>query len=103
MSNRHPGSRFHAALNRRRWQHVRLQVLGRDNWRCQNCGRYGREVDHVTPLEQGGAAYDLANLQTLCGGRGGCHARKTAGERRRPRTPQGAAWDALVKELMAVW
>ena len=63
------GSRGHAALNRRRWAAVRRAALARDNQRCQRCGRVvtiSAEVHHVTPLEDGGAAYELANLVTLC-------------------------------------
>ena len=65
MSGR--GSRHHARLNRGRWRVVRKRVFDRDGWRCQGCGKPGRlEAHHVTPLDQGGAPFDLANLETLC-------------------------------------
>ena len=50
-----------------RWQKVRLAALARDHHRCVRCGAGGRlEVDHITPLNRGGQAYDLANLVSLC-------------------------------------
>ena len=54
-------------IDRRKWAWVRLQVLDRDGWRCVQCGKAGRlEVDHVTPMESGGAVYEKRNLQALC-------------------------------------
>ena len=55
-------------------------MLDRDGWRCQMCGKAaGRlEIDHIKPLGDGGAVYDLANLQALC--RFPCHFAKTRGE-----------------------
>lgn len=46
---------------------MRFMVLKRDRYRCQMCGRSGveLEVDHITPLCQGGDSR-LDNLQTLC-------------------------------------
>ena len=78
-------SRHHVKLNAARWQRVRRVVLDRDGWRCQStlpngekCLRPGRlEVDHVVALHLGGAAWELANLQTLCRG---CHIDKTTVE-----------------------
>ena len=87
------GSLHHRRLHRRRWALARRRALDRDGWRCQQCGKPGRlEVDHLVPLEQGGAPYDLSNLQSLCKG---CHVAKTTGERYRPE-PEGAeAWKEL--------
>lgn len=97
MSRRHPGSRHHAALHKRRWEAVRQRVLQRDGWRCRDCGKAGRlEVDHVTPLEVGGAAYDETNLAARCGD---CHRRKTLTEQGRVPGPRAQAWAALVEEL----
>ena len=60
-------SRHHKRLNNARWARVRRQVLNRDNWRCRVCGKAGAlEVDHITRIEDGGAMYDPANLQSLC-------------------------------------
>ena len=77
--------------SRRQWGKVRLNVFDRDGWACVKCGKAGRlEADHVTPLEDGGALYDLGNLQTLCRG---CHFDKTRGERRgRETDPEVEKW-----------
>jgi hypothetical protein len=47
-----------------------FNVLKRDNWKCQSCGRSGKdgitlEVDHILPRSKGGTD-DIDNLQTLC-------------------------------------
>ena len=50
--------------SRRQWARVRLAVLDRDSWRCQKCGKAGRlEVDHIKPLEDGGAVYAPGTVQ----------------------------------------
>ena len=88
------GSRFHAALNRRRWTRVRREVLARDGWRCVECGRPGRlEAHHIQPLHKGGAPFDLENIETRCRG---CHIEA----HRRQLTPGEAAWKALVDNLL---
>lgn len=52
------------------WQELRETVLGRDEYRCTNCGSESElEVHHVVPVHQGGANYP-SNLVTLCGD---CH------------------------------
>lgn len=63
------------------WMATRRRILLRDGYTCQCCGivRSDHEIDHVVPLEQGGSNND-DNLQALCGGPDGCHARKSAGE-----------------------
>lgn len=88
------GSKFHAALDRRRWARVRRQVFDRDNWRCMSCGRPGRlEAHHVKPLEKGGAPYDLANLKTLCRQ---CHIEL---HRKGKVSPERRKWRALLAEV----
>jgi hypothetical protein len=62
----------------RRWRTLRAQHLNQHP-HCQRCGAPGQEVDHIHPLEQDGARYDPANLQTLCVP---CHRAKTKQERR---------------------
>lgn len=64
------------------WARIRNQVLVRDAYTCQGCGRVSadNEVDHIKPLEQGGHPTALTNLQTLCKGPDGCHTKKTARE-----------------------
>jgi 5-methylcytosine-specific restriction endonuclease McrA len=92
------GSKLHAALNQGRWRRVRREVLERDNWECQ-CGNgpahYGQEVDHIKPLQFGGAAFDLDNLQTLSRG---CHILKSRREAETP-IPGRDAWRELVARM----
>jgi len=54
----------------------RNRIRARDNGVCQLCGALGFPVDHIVPLEQGGADED-SNKQTLCQP---CHDAKTARE-----------------------
>ena len=66
----------------RDWERVRLQVLQRDLYicRCPDCVggalrvRLASEVDHITPLAQGGARLDPANLRAV---HRECHRRLT--------------------------
>jgi len=62
-----------------RWSRA---VIARAGGRCQGkgCGRSGVRLfaDHIVELRDGGAPFDLANGQALCGA---CHARKTAAMR----------------------
>ena len=51
---------------------------------CEKCLKKERlveatEVDHIKPLEQGGAPFDFDNLQSLCKP---CHVKKSAEEAR---------------------
>ena len=89
-------------VNRRQWRKVRLKVLDRDSWRCQKCGKAGRlEVDHVKPLEDGGALYDLHNLQSLC--RSPCHFEKSRSELRgRETDPEVAKWRVVSQFEMGI-
>jgi len=62
----------------------RMAVLIRDAYQCQDCGKIcdgkrDAHADHILPISQGGARYDLENGQTLCAA---CHARKTLKEQR---------------------
>ena len=53
------------------YEQLRLEVLKRDNWQCQNCGhRENLEVHHKRMRSQGGDDLDI-NLITLCHS---CHA-----------------------------
>jgi 5-methylcytosine-specific restriction endonuclease McrA len=53
------------------YERLRKQVLKRDNWRCQNCGRQQNlEVHHKKMRSQGGND-SCVNLITLCHS---CHA-----------------------------
>ena len=63
------------------WMATRRHVMQRDKYTCAACGaiRMDHEVDHRTPLEQGGSNED-SNLQLLCSGVGRCHDLKTREE-----------------------
>ena len=95
------GSKYHAALDQGRWRRLRREVLTRDNWECQ-CGNgpahYGNEVDHIKPLQFGGAWYDLGNLQVLSRGH---HIEKSRREAETP-TPGRYAWRELVERMAVV-
>ncbi|MCY4020159.1 MAG: HNH endonuclease signature motif containing protein [Chloroflexi bacterium] len=53
--------------NSRRWRALRLAVLHLAGWRCQRCGRAARlEVHHRVALADGGAAFDVDNLEAVC-------------------------------------
>jgi len=59
----------------------RQAVLNKCAWQCVDCKRvaHGREMhaDHVVPISQGGARYDVANGEARCVR---CHGRKTRQE-----------------------
>ena len=62
----------------------RMAVLIRDAYQCQDCkkicsGKRDAHADHILPIAEGGARYDLENGQCLCAA---CHARKTLRENR---------------------
>lgn len=74
---RSPKSR--AVYKTKRWQIIRRAILGRADYQCvvDDCTNLATEVDHITPMEQGGDPYDPANLQALCKRH---HSRKTMRE-----------------------
>ena len=85
----------------KRWKSLRLRVFRRDGYRCKICGRAGRlECDHVVNMKDGGATWNMRNLQSLCRG---CHIKKTRSENRsryvQTLDPKRAAWEKLVNEL----
>ena len=85
----------HAQLDRRLWEAARRAALARDKYRCRQCHRAGRlEVDHITPLDRGGAPYAPANLQALCRR---CHMVKT--DRENPGDPDRRDWRAYMKAM----
>ena len=55
------------------------------------------EVDHIVPLSDSGAPFDLENLQTLCRP---CHFDKTTLDRGGVLHVPDAAWERLVEELL---
>lgn len=59
------------------WRRVRLAHLKREPF-CRECKISGQDtfaemVDHILPIQQGGARFDPQNLQSLCNR---CHDRK---------------------------
>lgn len=82
------------------WAAVRLLAKRRDDFACVQCGARGRiEVDHISALRDGGAAFELDNLQCLCPA---CHTRKTRIEVGHPeKSPARKTWDMAVAELAA--
>lgn len=70
----HPNKQLY---NSKRWQTTRRKVLF-ENPLCQcGCGNLSTDVDHKTPIEQGGNAWARANLQALSHE---CHSKKTRAE-----------------------
>lgn len=91
---RHGASIYRTA----QWKVARKAAKDRDGWKCVTCGSRRRlEVDHKVGLRDGGAPYDLANLQTLCGS---CHAKKTRIEIGLGRVdPEREKWSSLLKGM----
>ena len=94
------GVKYHryssAVLRSPRWAALRLAAKRRDRWACMQCGAKHRlEVDHVKPVRtHPDLAFDLGNLQTLCGK---CHGRKTRLEcGHPPLSPERQKWRQLV-------
>lgn len=66
----------------KRWKAVRQLVLSRDEFCCVECMKNGfvvaaSVVDHILPINEGGAIYEMSNLQSLCST---CHNSKSGGE-----------------------
>lgn len=74
------------------WRHFRhafIKVRGR---RCERCGGRGRlEVHHKVPLAEGGAKWDVSNLEILCRR---CH----FDEHRPVADPERQEWLAFVED-----
>ena len=61
------------------WRRLREMQLSEQPL-CEECLRQGRQtpaqmVDHIVPINKGGAPLERENLQSLCNA---CHARKSA-------------------------
>jgi 5-methylcytosine-specific restriction protein A len=65
----------------RAWRTIAEQIRQRDNHRCVLCGRPARQVDHITPVVDGGSD-EPQNLRTICDLH---HSAKTARDSRRAR------------------
>lgn len=73
---RHHNSEFYQS---RKWRSLRKLKLERSPL-CEECQRKGiltpaQMVDHIVPINKGGAPLDFDNLQSLCNR---CHAAKSA-------------------------
>lgn len=73
---RHHNTDFYQS---RKWRSLRSLKLQQTPL-CEQCGRKGiltpaQMVDHIVPINKGGAPLDLGNLQSLCNK---CHAAKSA-------------------------
>lgn len=70
------GDRFYKSW---RWQTVRAAILERDGYRCRvndsKCTLDATAVDHVVPIDDGGARLDPENLRASCGN---CNRRRAA-------------------------
>ncbi|MEU1284919.1 HNH endonuclease signature motif containing protein [Kitasatospora sp. NPDC005856] len=68
-----------------RWRALKARVDRRDNGCCYRCGteptddpdQPGFELDHITPVAEGGATEDLDNLGLICPP---CHQAKSKAE-----------------------
>ena len=87
-------SKFHARLASRQWQRTRKAVFIRDKYLCTRCKKHGKlEAHHIVEIHNGGDAWALSNILSLCTD---CH-RKTYSK---PESPARAGWRALVSELL---
>ena len=73
---RHHTTEFYQSTAWRKLRAIKLD----ENPMCEECARSGRltpaqMVDHIVPINKGGAELDIDNLQSLCNA---CHARKSA-------------------------
>jgi 5-methylcytosine-specific restriction protein A len=65
-----------SVYNSKRWRVLRRMVLYNTPL-CGECGNIATDADHITPIEDGGAPWDMMNLSSLCHP---CHSRKTRHE-----------------------
>ena len=61
-----------ALYSSKRWRMLRRKRLGM-NPLCP-CGAIATDVDHITPIEEGGPPFSLANTRSLCHS---CHSKVT--------------------------
>jgi len=72
---------YDTVYNTVRWRKLRRIRLNYEPL-CRECKKVNKvtaanEVDHIVPMSQGGEAWSLGNLQSLCKS---CHSRKTMNE-----------------------
>lgn len=69
MARRKASEEYLAKLRDPRWQKKRLEILQRDEWKCQDCGNKDRTLHvHHRVYERGAEPWDYADhlLVTLC-------------------------------------
>lgn len=69
-SNSNKSWSYHQIYHTKQWRNIRKLKLN-INPLCQQCEQQGltteaNVVDHINPVQEGGAAFDLDNLQSLC-------------------------------------
>lgn len=74
---------YDEVYNSSRWKKLRELVKQRDKGLCQPCFKQNRVeigviVDHIVEIKDGGAKWDIDNLELLCRS---CHNIKTAKEK----------------------
>ncbi len=74
----HPNTKFYQS---KAWRDLRAVKLEQSPL-CEECARHGittlaQVVDHIVPINKGGARLDMDNLQSLCHP---CHNRKSGQE-----------------------
>lgn len=74
----HPNNKFYHS---KAWRDLRALKIEQSPL-CEECQRKGittlaQVVDHIKPINEGGAKLDMANLQSLCNP---CHNRKSGQE-----------------------
>jgi 5-methylcytosine-specific restriction protein A len=70
------------------WRALMARLIAERGRRCEACQRVGGRIfgDHVTELQDGGAALEPSNIKLLCGA---CHTAKTVKARA---ARQAARW-----------
>ena len=71
----YPNTKFYQSTAWRKLRNLKLEQCPLCE-ECQRCGimTLARVVDHIVPINRGGAKLDMANLQSLCPP---CHNRKS--------------------------
>lgn len=88
--------------NSRQWRDRTRPAKLDKNPLCEVCFKHkppkvkpATQVDHITPLEEGGEPFDESNLQSLCNR---CHSIKSAEESRQRHRRKAAEMAEILKE-----
>jgi 5-methylcytosine-specific restriction protein A len=75
---RHASRPERTVYNSSRWRFLRRRILFETPFcAIAECGELATDVDHIVPINDGGAPYERANLQGLCSHH---HGQKTRAE-----------------------